>query len=316
MAVTHGTYTGDGLNARAFSGLGFTPACVMVRADNSNFMMIRTGDMAGDATVAIDNNNLWAFLPDMIQSLDVDGFTVGTGLRVNADGVTYYWMAFEDSDEFSIGTYIGNGADERVIDIGFEPAWVFVLTDQVGKPVHIFQHDTPPGIDYGHQWDDPTILGNELKQIVANGFEIGTDAKVNTDTVVYYWGAFHAQDGVMVRGEYDGNGVDNRSISGVGFPPTIVWIHEHGGATTYFKTASLPGELTLRGQSGSNSASDRIQALEDDGFQVSGHNEVNQFGIPFAYLAMGGVPAEGGSWKPTWEDRAWESVEVAGRSRL
>jgi hypothetical protein len=90
FCVTSGTYTGNG-TGKSITGLGFTPNIVIVKQDGSNRAVLRSSTMTGSKglteTVALESG--------VITSLDSDGFTVGTDVRSNSNGGTYYWVSFK-----------------------------------------------------------------------------------------------------------------------------------------------------------------------------------------------------------------------------
>ena len=120
MRLKSGSYVGDGLASQAVTNLGFTPDLVIIKADDFNPTVARTSTMIGDASKELVS--LTAIESGLIQSLDADGFTVGTDSRVNSFGVTYYWTAFEEfPGELKLGTYSGDGNDNRSVPgVGFQ----------------------------------------------------------------------------------------------------------------------------------------------------------------------------------------------------
>ena len=94
--IKTGTYTGDGNATKAITGIGFEPSFVFIQdfVNNSNKPFWKIDDMGLNALLA-DANGTYA--PDMIISLDADGFTVGDGTGVgnfmNINGVTYGYLA-------------------------------------------------------------------------------------------------------------------------------------------------------------------------------------------------------------------------------
>src|SRR3954447_20449763 len=91
IRVASGSYTGNGTDNRAITGVGFQPDVVMVKSDdNSGVAEIRTSTMAGDATKPMTGNT--ALTANLIQSLDSNGFTIGGGggsNPVNKSGSTF-----------------------------------------------------------------------------------------------------------------------------------------------------------------------------------------------------------------------------------
>lgn len=90
-------------------------------------------------------------------------------------------------------------------------------------------------------------------------------------------------------GSYTGNGNDNRSITGIGFQPDVVIIIRKGTTPNYFNTKI--GEPTVDSShflAGSSDgwATNHIQALETDGFQIGSANKVNYSGDTFHYFCL------------------------------
>ena len=86
-----GTYTGNGTAGTQIT-VGFAPDVVFVKASSASSTVCRISSMVGDLTKPIIPNV--DATTNRVQSLDEDGFTVGTDSQVNKDGATYYWTAF------------------------------------------------------------------------------------------------------------------------------------------------------------------------------------------------------------------------------
>ena len=133
-----GSYTGDGVAGRAIS-IGFRPDIVIIKVDyedtvdnNNSSGMIRTSTMTGDNTKPFLGTQVLA--PNLIQSLDATGFTVGHDIMVNGalaacggSNCTYYWVAFRADANTAVGGYTGNGTTQSLTGFGFSPEYVMVL---------------------------------------------------------------------------------------------------------------------------------------------------------------------------------------------
>ena len=81
------------------------------------------------ANYAKELGNTANFLTSMIQSLDADGFTVGTDDKVNYSGINYYWVAFKaGAGELKVSSYSGTGVAHSITGVGFKPDWVVVMS--------------------------------------------------------------------------------------------------------------------------------------------------------------------------------------------
>lgn len=106
-------------------------------------------------------------------------------------------------------------------------------------------------------------------------------------------GASWVQIGCNIKyGSYVGNGNDNRSITGVGFAPDIVFVYLEKDAADCRLMIKINDASTdkcwLSSSSGVNSqvVANRIQALETDGFQVGNSIQINENGVTYRYMAI------------------------------
>jgi hypothetical protein len=80
MRVATGSYVGDGIDNRAISGVGFQPDVVFIKGTNNEQAVIHTATMPDDLSKEIASGSNQA---GAIKTLDADGFTIGTNVRVN-----------------------------------------------------------------------------------------------------------------------------------------------------------------------------------------------------------------------------------------
>jgi hypothetical protein len=279
MRLATGTYTGNAADNRAITGVGFQPDVVMVKISTATSGAIRTSTMVGDAAKPL--TLVGALQPNMIQSLDTDGFTVGTDARVNASGSTYYWVAMKAGAELKLGTYVGNGTDDRSITgVGFHPDWLITLGDGDDS---VFRPGTIAG-DASFLFDGTIPLVDGIQALEADGFQIGASQKVNEAGTTFHYVAWDASANVR-QATYAGNGTDNRSINGVGFQPLTVWVKRDTANQSTWRSASTAGDLSHH-WGATASAVDRIQALETDGFQVGTSPLVNASTGTYHYIAF------------------------------
>lgn len=78
--IKQGTFTGNGADNRSITGIGFQPDVVILKnRATTDAAVLRTSAMSGDLSGPLTG----ATAADLIQSLDLDGFTVGTAAAVN-----------------------------------------------------------------------------------------------------------------------------------------------------------------------------------------------------------------------------------------
>jgi uncharacterized repeat protein (TIGR01451 family) len=286
MQLTTGSYVGDGVDGRAITGLGFEPDFVIVKSAGANEAVCRTSTMSGDVSKHLGSQSILS--GNRIQSLDADGFSVGDDADANQSGVTYYWTAFQaGSGQMDLGTYIGNGMDDREITgLGFTPILVIVL----GEGAHYAWHRSSTmlsgqslvfaGMDVGT---------NRIQELTADGFQIGSHAQVNSLGTKYHYVAWTEIPGRAGNGSYVGDGTDDREIKELGFQPDFVFIKEAGPSPALHRPSSLAGDTAQFFAAYANAA-DNIQALQPDGFQIGSSWFVNDFLYTYHWSAFSASP--------------------------
>jgi uncharacterized repeat protein (TIGR01451 family) len=280
--LVSGSYTGNGSASRAITGLGLRPDVVIVKGDSSSVRaVVRTAtmglskEMTGTATAA----------SGYVLSLDPDGFTVGNSARVNQSGVAYYWIAFETTPgESKVGTYSGNGVDNRAIGgLGFTPSYVIVIPESA-YPVY---HRSSP-MQESYSFDGTSGQPNHVQSMITDGFQLGDDWDVNRSGFPYHYVAWKAAAGKMAVGSYVGLENDNRAITGVGFRPEYLIVKGDDTWSAAHKpvsTGPATDETLLFNLN--NNATDNIQELQADGFEVGRQERVNSGGRNIFWMAWG-----------------------------
>ena len=113
-SVLAGSYTGNGIDNRNITGVGFQPEYLMIRANDTG--TARSGHQR-PASLTGTGSQFWAATANStnaIQALSATGFQVGTDTSVNASGPTYHYMAFKNTGG---GCSVG-GSDDRQRNIG------------------------------------------------------------------------------------------------------------------------------------------------------------------------------------------------------
>ena len=133
IKMASGTYTGNATDNRAIT-VGFHPDFVIVKDAGNSEGAARTSSMSGDLTKPM--GTLTALQADNIQSLDANGFTIGTDNRVNRNNRIYYWTAFKANGQaMKVGTYTGNGTTQSITGVGFQPELVMLLGNNAQRAV-------------------------------------------------------------------------------------------------------------------------------------------------------------------------------------
>ncbi len=93
--ISIGSFTGDAVDGKAINGLGFKPAYLMLQTAAASKSMAHKSTSTGDATDSTLMVTAAANAVNNIQSLTVDGFTVGSDSRVNPSAAAVYWIGFK-----------------------------------------------------------------------------------------------------------------------------------------------------------------------------------------------------------------------------
>lgn len=186
-----GVYYGtgvDGLEVRGdYVGTEFLPDYLtIVRATAGYPMAFRTAAHSGDAA------QTWTGTQgaNVIQTLESNGFTVGTATSTN--GVDYfYWLALKQHAGMVVGSYTGTGA-EQTIETGFQPAAVFVKA-RTAADAGLFLSD---GMVANGIKSIPVSAAAEdtagITALTSQGFTVGTSAGANAAAAHYVYMAFAA----------------------------------------------------------------------------------------------------------------------------
>lgn len=281
--VISGSYTGNGIDNRIITGAGFTPNAVIIKASSTQNAVIRVSAMSGDSSKSLIGSN--ALEPNLIQSFDGDGFTIGTDARVNAGGAVYNWIAFRAvAGELAVGSYTGNGAvDHDITGIGFQPEYVIAMSSSTNEAVH--RSNTMPKTYFFNAEDGDT--GNRIISFDPDGFSVGNSSRVNSNGTTYFYAAWNNTAAKMQNGSYTGNGADNRFITGIGYQPEYVIIRGQGLLETVHKSYSIgpSADVTMDFRASANDVNE-IQALEADGFQVGNDSQTNAAGTTYHWISF------------------------------
>lgn len=178
-----GMYTGNGVNGRAITGVGFQPDMVCIKGNGGRTGSYRNEDVAGDNSHAFYftgyNNN-------QIESLDADGFTLGDSDFVNANGRDYYYFAFLEVDgQAQTFTYTGNGVDNTTVNIpgtAFTPTFVWIKHQTNSDPrFRVTGHDANESQSF-----DGAVGTNAIQNMGSGTIEVGNDSQVNQNTDTYH----------------------------------------------------------------------------------------------------------------------------------
>lgn len=210
MKILTGTYSGDVTNNRAFTGLGFQPDMVLIKAkDSPANAVFKTSLMSSNN--ALNTRDDAGFITDAILSLDADGFTIGVNAKTNENLRSFIWVAIKDdsSGDFKVFSYTGNGTSQS-INIGWQPAFVMVKGNQSTTGAYRFEAQTGDATSVFYGAGNQT---NNITSISSTGFALGGDTKVNSNAIAFHGFAFKTGLSYVKALSYTGNATDNRDYT-------------------------------------------------------------------------------------------------------
>lgn len=193
------------------------------------------------------------------------------------------------------GKYTGNGTDDRNVDVGLDltgPNTLVIIWSPANQN-RVYRTDRHTGDSCSYLTVNAVNATNELQGFNSTGFQVGTGARVNTNAVVYYYLIITDLTGQYFRtGSYVGDGNDNRSVViESGWSPSFVHIKQQGTTdAAQYKTTLHTGEAAGRFGFFADVATNTIQAINANGFQIGSDVAINRGGNTFFYFALKAVP--------------------------
>jgi hypothetical protein len=282
--VRTGAYRGDGVAGRGIV-VGFQPSVVLVKGNDTDVnddltsAVIRSSTMTGDSSKPLKGDLSPA--PNLIQSLGATGFTVGSDRKVNAAGITYYWVAFAADPNFANGTYVGNGVGQSLAGVGFSPDYVVLLASNARVNSSVLSASTD-----SFQFWAGSSYPDAVTSLDPDGFTVAGSNFANEAGVTYHYLAWNAVEGKMAVGAFVGSGTDDRAIVTPGFHPEYLLVRTSTNTQDPFqrmRVHSGDASVDFRGTVQTN----RIQRFETTGFQVGTDTRVNTAGETYFYVAFG-----------------------------
>ena len=246
------------------------------------------------------------------------GFATGAvGVdSVNKNGNYYIAYCFHSVTGYQkFGSYSGSGSDSNAITVGFKPDFVMVKRTNDSGGWLVFDTKRSNGnpvndrLEANNNQAEQTNSGDKHISITATTFEAnGSDTELNASGSTYlYWAV--AQNvtnnttlassfgAVFYAGSSDSDSsTTERTISGLGFKPDLLWIKRTDGSEAHFLQDNLRGsEYTVYSQS--NAAEyfevNGVQSFDSDGFTVAGYNGTNKYREAFVGYGW----KAGNTWK-------------------
>ena len=252
------TYTGNGSNGLAITGVGFQPDWTWIKNRSRTVTHILTDSSRGTNKQLHSNlNNAEQTYTDFIASFDTDGFTVNDSANGQGD-VNYFsgnsyvgwnWLANGGTTSsntdgsitstvqanttagFSIVTYTGTGSNATIgHGLGKVPAMMIVKKRSGADDWAVYHNGvlTPSDARYHY------VQLNTTNAYAGDGtywndtapttsvFTVGTNADVNTSGATYVAYIFTDIEGYSKFDSYEGNGSTDGAFVYTGFRPSFI----------------------------------------------------------------------------------------------
>ncbi len=279
LTFSYGRYTGDDAATQAITGLGFQPDLLIVKADGAYQGWMVHKDMSdGDAKGMVGSS---ALVTDRISTLDANGFTVGTHDEANKNAVIYYFIAFDATSDFVLGSFVGTGA-ETISGLSFQPDMVWLMGSAAG--------DNGTAVLRSDLHDNATLAwdGYDAWDHIGSFTSDGFTSNWRTDgSNTYYWVAVDEGASGFETNEFTGNATDDREITAPGFQPEFVMLIGNGGNDPQFRLGNMAIDQSM-GFAASGLANNGIQLTTPTGFQIGDDSKVNGSSTKTTWLAYGG----------------------------
>jgi hypothetical protein len=180
-----GLYYGNGIDNRNIIELPFNPGLIAMKRNAATVAMFRVSANTGDQS---NYFGATAQATNLIQSFTGNNFQIGTGAEVNTAASNYRWFAFAEGVNFDVGTYTGNGVDNRNITTpAFDVALAWIKRSTAVAAV--LRPNTLVG-DLTQYFVATANAAGRIKAFISNGFRLGTQTETNANTGVYYYAAW------------------------------------------------------------------------------------------------------------------------------
>ena len=212
--------------------------------------------------------------------------------NINENGSDFINYCFTEVEDFSkFGSYIGNGsADGPIVTTGFEPAFLMVKRTDSADGWIILDNKrdlTNPrnnSLKADENLAEEVNSTNRTTDFFSNGFQIKhTHQGMNASGGTYLYMAFAADPDTTSPTLADsfnaitwtGNGSSNRSFTGLGFQPNLVWAKSRSNAFNYTIYDSVRGPERFissdsTGVERVQDASGYLTSFDSDGFSTTG----------------------------------------------
>jgi hypothetical protein len=189
--------------------------------------------------------------------------------------------------EIDCGYFTGNSQDNRYIEVGFEPQ--FVWLNVYGQSYYDYWKipelgDTTLAFCYNNAGGSGAGV-NKIYSLDSSGFTVSGRNEVNWNNITVHYMAIRDESGNYFKtGTYVGDGTDDRTIT-TEIDNAIVIVQ---GSNQYavIRTSSMSGDSTFFFQDDQIACSNLIQSLSNGSFQIGDSDTVNANGVDYYWAAF------------------------------
>lgn len=188
-----GAHTGNGISGRSIEKIGLSPDMVTAKRASATALagwrssnMSANGSSYFSATAEIGDGSIF-------QTLDSDGFTIGSSSSINTAGSLYIWFGFKNSANFKAGSYTGNGTSgTNISSIGFDPDYVWVKNASSVRAAHLSNSTSISSGDSMHLMNLANA-SNMITDLTTDAFTVGSASETNSSGATYRYIAWHKE---------------------------------------------------------------------------------------------------------------------------
>jgi hypothetical protein len=193
--------------------------------------------------------------------------------------------------QIKVGTYTGDGTDDRnITGVGFRPQVLIIKGGTNVACVRLGRMRGDSSVSFSSAL---ATAANQIQELQNDGFQVGSSALVNANGTTYYYVAMRGNSAqqYLRTGNYVGNASDSRNLTtaGVNFTPDIAMIFGDTTQQKVWRSTSMSGDSTGY-WGGVANATDRIQNLQSNGFQLGTSSEVNGSSVEYFFAAIKSFP--------------------------
>ena len=287
------SYTGDGNSARTV-GHGLSAKCDLViikGRDSADKWLVQLPQIGDNARMVLEGTAGKTDDSSTTQAGNATVFGIGNDNAVNKNGDRFIAYCFRNVTGYQkIGTFTGDGNNDRTITTGFKPDFVMIKSTVGNDNWRLY--DTRRGVDEGGYLEPNRTDGDDTSNapnllMTSTGFTItsgGVTAGNNANGNLYFYWAIAKNvpsnttlaDSFGVT-RYTGLG-NARKVQGLSFRPDFVWIKERSSTSNHVTFDSVRGAfqqlyITNAVPSHNNAT---ISTFDSNGFSMGNGTAINE----------------------------------------